>query len=53
MARFGKVERPDLPRAHGEQLAPLDEVRGEEDGQRDLGELAGLEVDRTDLHPYA
>ena len=47
----GQAERTDLPRACGEQLAPLDEVGGEEEGERDLGELAGLEADRPDAAP--
>ena len=35
----------------GEQLALVDEVRGEEDDQQHLGRFAGLEVHRTDAHP--
>jgi hypothetical protein len=31
VARLGEVERPDPPRACGDQLAPLGEVAGEED----------------------
>ena len=47
----GRWSGPDLPGAGGQQLAPLGEVGGEEEGERDLGELAGLEVDRADAHP--
>ena len=42
----GQLERPDPERGHTQQLTLLDQVRGEEDGQGDLGELTGLEVDR-------
>jgi hypothetical protein len=38
---------------HGQQLPLLHEVRGEEDGEHDLGELAGLEADRAEAHPDA
>ena len=53
MAGLGQVERADLPGAGGEQLAVGGEVAGEEDGQRKLGELARLEVDRPDVDPDA
>ena len=53
VARLGEVQRADLPRAGGDQLAALGEVAGEEQGERDLGELARLEVDRPDAHPDA
>ena len=51
VARFGEVERADLPRGRGDQLATVGEVGGEEDGEGDLGELAGLEVDRPEADP--
>ena len=38
-----------VPRA--EQLALVDEVRGEEDDEQHLGRLAGLEVQRADAAP--
>jgi hypothetical protein len=44
---------PEPAAADGEELALLDEVRREEQGQEDLGELSGLEVDRSDAHPDA
>ena len=50
---FGEVERADLPRPAGDQLAIIGEIAGEEDGEGQLGELAGLEVDRPDAHPDA
>ena len=37
--------------ARGEQLALVDEVRGEEDDEQHLGDLAGLEVERADRRP--
>ena len=37
----------------GDQLAPFGEVAGEEDRERDLGELAGLEAERAEPHPDA
>ena len=52
-AGFGDADRPDPEGGHSQQLAPLDQVRGEEDGQRDLGELTGLEVDRAEADPDA
>ena len=51
VAGLGQVERADLPGAGGDQLAVVGEVAGEEDGQRKLGELARLEVDRPDVDP--
>ena len=36
-----------------EQLALVDEVRGEEHHEQHLGGLAGLEVQRADAHPEA
>ena len=50
---IGQSRTEARPRRHAEQLAPLDEVRREEDGEHDLGELAGLEVDRSDVRPDA
>ena len=49
----GSGDRPDASAAHREELALLHEVGREEEGQEDLGELAGLEVDRADAHPDA
>ena len=47
-------ERPALgPRGQGQQLALLDQVGGEEHGQGELGELAGLEVHRPEADPDA
>ncbi len=51
MAQFGEVEGPDSPSSGGDQLAVIGEVSGEEQRQRDLGEFAGLEVDRTEADP--
>jgi hypothetical protein len=51
--RIGQVQRAEAERPHGQQLALLDEVRGEEDGQGDLGQLTGLEPDRAEAHPDA
>ena len=53
MARLGQVERADLPRVGGDELAAFGEVAGEEEREGELGELAGLEVDRADAHPDA
>ena len=50
--QLGDGERPD-PAYDREQGAVLDEVGGEEQRQRDLGELARLEVDGTEAHPQA
>ena len=47
------MQRTDLPRPAGDQLAVVGEVAGEEDGEGELGELARLEVDRADAHPDA
>ena len=47
----GRLQPPDAAGAGGEQLALVDEVRGEEDHEQHLGGLAGLEVDRPDAHP--
>jgi hypothetical protein len=41
------------PRGHAQQLALLHQVRGEEQGEGDLGELAGLEAHRAHGHPDA
>ncbi len=35
----------------GEQLALVGEIRGEERDQQDLGDLAGLEAERTEADP--
>ena len=51
--RSGSTGRNRGQRGHGQQLALLDQVGGEEDGQGDLGELAGLEADRPERHPDA
>ena len=51
VARLGQAQRTDAPRALGDQLAVLGQVAGEEDGQQQLGELAGLEVDRPEADP--
>ena len=51
--RVGEPQRADLPDAGGDELALVGEVGGEEDGQDDLGDLAGLEVDRSDPDPDA
>ena len=40
----GRWNGPILPARAGDQLTVLGEVAGEEDGQRQLGELARLEV---------
>ena len=53
VAGFGEAQRADLPGAGGEQLAVVGEVGGEEDRQGELGELAGLEVDRPEVDPDA
>jgi hypothetical protein len=53
VAWFGEVQRADLPRAGRDQFTVLGEVTGEEQGQRQLGELAGLEVDRPEADPDA
>ena len=49
--RIRQGDGSEPPAADGQQLALLDEVRREEDGQEDLGELPGLEVDRSDADP--
>ena len=46
-------EAADPPGALAQQVGPLDHVRGEEDGQGELGDLAGLEVERADVDPQA
>ena len=51
MLEIREHEGPDAVGRDREQLALLDEVRREEHGERDLGELAGLEVHRAQLHP--
>ncbi len=53
VARLGEAQRPDPPGAGRDELSPFGQVGGEEDGERDLGELARLEVDRPDAHPDA
>ena len=53
MLGVGQGRTEARPRRHAEQLAPFDEVRREEDGEHDLGELARLEVDRADVRPDA
>jgi len=50
---LGHDDRPDAERRHAEQLAALDQVAGDEDGQGELGELAGLKADRPDAGPDA
>ena len=49
--RSGRWMGPMRWRLTAEQLALLHEVRGEEHGEQDLGELAGLEADRPDADP--
>ena len=49
--RLREAQRADLPRAAGDQLAVVGQVAGEEDGQRQLGELTWLEVDRAEADP--
>ena len=51
VAQLGEVERPDPPASGGDQLAVIGEVAGEEQRQGDLGELTGLEVDRSEADP--
>ena len=47
-------QRPEvLQPALREHLALLAQVAGEEDDQRDLRELARLELERAELHPQA
>ncbi len=41
------------PRRFAEQVGPLDQDRGEEDGEGQLGDLTGLEVERADVNPEA
>ncbi len=48
--RAGQAQRPEAD-AVGQQLAPLDQVRREEDGQHDLRQLAGLESDGPEADP--
>ncbi len=48
---LGQVERTEAERAHGQQLALVDQVGREEDRQHDLGDLAGLEADRPHVDP--
>ena len=43
----------DAARPDRQQLAFLHQVRRQEDAERDLGELTGLEADATDAHPQA
>jgi len=50
---LGHDDRADAERRHAEQLASLDQVTGDEDGEGELGELAGLEADRPDAGPDA
>ena len=51
MLRIGEPDAADVAGAGGEQLALVDEVRGEEHHEQHLGRLAGLEVQRADAHP--
>ena len=51
--QLGDAQRADAPGAGRDQLAVVGQVAGEEQRQRDLGELARLEVDRADAHPDA
>ena len=53
MLRVGEHHPPDAARPAGEELALVDEVRGEEDHEQDLGRLARLEVERPDADPEA
>ena len=47
----GSVERADAPRWPCRAARASRRGRSEEDGQHDLGELAGLEVDRPEARP--
>ena len=49
MARARAASAEPGSAAGRQQFAPLDEVAGEEDRQRDLGQLAGLEAERAHL----
>ena len=49
----GSAQPADVARARREQLALVDEVRGEEHHQQHLGGLARLEVERAEAHPEA
>ena len=50
--RGKRIPRNFLP-DHRERVAPLHEVAGEEDRQRDLRDLARLEAERADGDPHA
>ena len=49
--RVGQVHPPDPPAARREQLALLDEVRGEEHDEQHLRRLAGLHGERAEPDP--
>ena len=49
----GEQRAEVLQSALREHLALLTEIPGEEDDQEDLGQLAGLELHRSELHPEA
>ena len=51
MLEVGDHGGTDSVRGDRQQLALLDQVRGEEDAERHLGELAGLEADAAEPHP--
>ncbi len=51
MLEVGQGDGAEAVAADTEQLALLHEVRGEEEGEEDLGELTGLEADGPDAHP--
>ena len=53
MAQRGDADAEDAPRRHGQHLAALAEVAGEEDDEQDLGELARLDLELTDAQPEA
>ena len=52
-AATGRTQRPTRTRPCGEQLALVDEVRGEERDEQHLRDLARLEVQRADARPRA
>ena len=51
VAGAGEADEQEPAPHHGEGVPPRDEEPGEEDGERDLRDLAGLEVERADADP--
>ena len=51
--RLGQVQRPELEAAHAQQFSVFDEVRREEDGERDLRDLTRLEAQAGETDPDA